>query len=91
MPRAKIPILHALATSVSGQLRRSDCVSMTSDLPRQADIFSVRRHVSKVPEADFRQPQRDRNLAWRLGTGVEARSRRVSSDISELLVSIIWL
>jgi hypothetical protein len=35
--------------SVEGQERRLDHAPVTSDPPRRTDIFSVRRHVSKVP------------------------------------------
>jgi hypothetical protein len=34
------------------QSRRSACAPLTSGLPREADIFSVCRHVSKVPIPD---------------------------------------
>jgi hypothetical protein len=40
-------------SSALGQSRRSDRAPMTSGLPRLADIFRVRRHVSKVPQADI--------------------------------------
>jgi hypothetical protein len=32
-----------------GHSRHSDRGPMTSDLPRKADLFSVCRHISKVP------------------------------------------
>ena len=38
--------------SQMGQKRRFDRASIISGLPRKADIFSVRRHVSKVPQPD---------------------------------------
>src|ERR1035437_10250962 len=36
-----------------GQKRHSDHAPLTSGLPRIADIFSVRRHVSKVPNPEI--------------------------------------
>ena len=39
--------------SVSGQKRRLDHAPTTSSLHRKADIFSVHRHVSKVPMSDL--------------------------------------
>jgi hypothetical protein len=39
--------------SIPGQKRRFDRRPVTSGLPQQADIFRVRRHVSKVPQADL--------------------------------------
>src|SRR5450755_4593448 len=44
-----------------GHSRHDDRAPMTSGLPRQADIFSVQRHVSKVPLADLsRNPRHAR-------------------------------
>jgi hypothetical protein len=37
-----------------GQKRRFGRAPITSGLPRQADVFIVRRHVSKVPTTDVR-------------------------------------
>ena len=37
--------------SATGQSRQFDDTGVTSGLPPVADIFSVRRHVSKVPIA----------------------------------------
>ena len=36
-----------------GQSRRSDRASITSGLPREADILTGSRHVSKVPMSDI--------------------------------------
>jgi hypothetical protein len=36
-----------------GQTRRFDRAPITSGLPRQADIFRDRRHVSRVPTPDL--------------------------------------
>jgi hypothetical protein len=36
-----------------GQSRHLDRAPLTSGLPRLADIFSVCRHVRKVPQADY--------------------------------------
>jgi hypothetical protein len=36
-----------------GHSRHSDCVPITSGLPPEADIFSVSRHVLKVPGPDI--------------------------------------
>jgi hypothetical protein len=36
-----------------GHSRHSDHAPITSGLPRKADIFSIRRHVSKVPSTDY--------------------------------------
>jgi hypothetical protein len=38
--------------SEMGQTRRSDGSPATSGLPHLADIFPIRRHVSKVPQPD---------------------------------------
>jgi hypothetical protein len=35
--------------------KRFNRLAIASDLPRQADHFSVRRHVSKVPTGDIRK------------------------------------
>jgi hypothetical protein len=35
--------------TTDSHLRRLDCPPPTSGLPQQADIFSTRRHVSKLP------------------------------------------
>src|ERR1035437_3885037 len=45
-PRVKVP-------RATRQSRHSDHAPLTSGLPRLADIFSVRRHVSKVPNPDI--------------------------------------
>src|SRR3977135_4233127 len=45
----------AMLMSETGQKRRFDRASIISGLPRKADIFSVRRHVSKVPQPYARQ------------------------------------
>jgi hypothetical protein len=39
--------------SLLGQSRHFDRAPLTSGLPRLADIFSVCRHVSKVPKSDL--------------------------------------
>ena len=38
--------------SATGQKRRFDRRPVTSGLPRQADLFRVGRHVSKVPKSE---------------------------------------
>jgi hypothetical protein len=35
-----------------GQSRHSDCVPITSDLPRKADKFEAGGHFGKVPEGE---------------------------------------
>jgi len=47
--------------TASGQKRRFDPLSMTSDLPPAADIVTTGRHVAKVPKGDM--PAADTN--WR--------------------------
>jgi len=45
--------------SATGQSRQFDDTGVTSGLPPVADIFSVRRHVSKVPICDIaHEPER---------------------------------
>jgi hypothetical protein len=39
-----------------GQSRRFDRRQITSGLPPEADIFGVRRYVSKVPNPEINQP-----------------------------------
>src|SRR5712671_5019507 len=51
----------AYTMSELGHSRRFDLASITSGLPQLADIFRVRRHVSKVPQAD------PRFLIWVMG------------------------
>ena len=53
--------------SALGQSRRSDPAPVTSGLPRKADNFRVRRHVSKVPEAE----------GW---TSIESSNERASAQ-----------
>jgi hypothetical protein len=40
--------------SEMGQSRHFGRAPITSGLPQQADVFGVRRHVSKVPKTDLR-------------------------------------
>ena len=49
-----------------GQSRHSDGAPLTSGLPRQTDILTVRRHVSKVPKAVRRWPANSHveNVKW---------------------------
>jgi dienelactone hydrolase len=49
--RANCP-LPTIAMSAWGQSRHFDRASLTSGLPRSADIRRVHRHVSKVPTRD---------------------------------------
>src|SRR3984957_9072045 len=53
--RRRIISLKVFSHSL-GQSRHDDRAPMTSGLPRQADIFSVQRHVSKVSTAEELQP-----------------------------------
>jgi hypothetical protein len=46
------------------QSRHSDCVPVTSGLPRKADKFKAGRDFAKVPEAGL-QPHRRRKLSAR--------------------------
>src|ERR1700682_2970946 len=48
-----LPPLVIRAFGAHGQKRRFDRRPVTSGLPRSADIRRVRRHVSKVPQADY--------------------------------------
>src|SRR5258708_7844057 len=48
--------LRLRRTTAQGQKRRFDRLAITSDLPRLADNFRVRRHVSKVPEEEVSPP-----------------------------------
>jgi hypothetical protein len=43
-----------------GQKRRFGRASITSGLPRQADVFGVRRHVSKMPTSDIADANRSK-------------------------------
>jgi hypothetical protein len=43
--------------TASGQRHRFDQRLVTSGLPQQADIFSARRDVSKVPKGDTARTQ----------------------------------
>src|SRR4030081_592848 len=44
--------LDSSALNALGQSRRSERGLITSGLPRQADIFRCRRHVSNVPDSE---------------------------------------
>jgi hypothetical protein len=63
-PKDWIPMLLALSRmSRVGQKRRFDRLPVTSGLPRQADMLSVRRHVAKVPAAEIKSGGADRPLS----------------------------
>jgi hypothetical protein len=55
------------AMSARGQSRHFHHGPVTSGLPQEADIFGVRRHVSKVPTTDVQyrsQPSKAGEANW---------------------------
>jgi hypothetical protein len=44
--------MRSFERSAVGQSRHSDCVPITSDLPRKADKFEAGGHFGKVPQPD---------------------------------------